>query len=138
MDTKHQQRIDRLISENPLLKTTQFRKNSIEFISRYFEDFGDDDRTALRSYIAFIPDAYEIKEDEGEVIVYEVIDTSRIDDIKKWKLAWAWYIFDWFDIELKLVVCDIYEGSSLIPLSEWLEEVTSSDRFPKGRPVSGV
>ncbi len=137
METRHQQRINQLKSENSLLKTTQFKKCCIGFVSKYFEGFGVEDEKALRSYIAFVPDAYEINEEERIITIYEVIDTNRIDDIKKWKLAWAWYIFNWFDIELRLVVCDVYSGTSYVNLREWLEDVTSNDRFPKGRPVSG-
>jgi hypothetical protein len=130
---KHNDVVKDLLHEDPNLKTKGFKQELVKLVRKLEPDI-DDEINVIKDTIAFVPDAYSIDETIPEVTIYEVIDTHKIDKIKKWQLAWGWYAIDNFYISCKLVICDTYGGRNVIDLEQWLKEVTSSDEYPKGWP----
>jgi hypothetical protein len=128
---KHKDVIQDLILGNPSIRTSGFKKALIQLVKMKEPDVGDE-IDIIKSYIAFVPDAYLI---EGEkVTIFEVIDTHKINKDKKWKLAWGWYAIDNFYLDCDLVICDVYGGRNRIDLKVWFNEVVSSAEYPKGWP----
>jgi hypothetical protein len=129
----HKQVVADLVASDPSIQTTGFKKALVKRVLEKEPNVGNE-IDVIREGIVIVPDAYSIVDDL--VTIYEVIDTHKIDTIKKWKLAWAWCSIDNFYLDCKLIICDVYGGRNEIDLEKWLQEVVGSEEYPKGWPVA--
>ncbi|MGJ0483637.1 MAG: hypothetical protein ACR65R_03765 [Methylomicrobium sp.] len=111
----------------PGLKTKGLRKELRSFLPRYLYryydnpdasenfdvDFSIDDCvegavTDLLRKITFIPDAFRIIEEEGEIQLFEVEDTHKLTIEKLKLLAGSWTEFEENGLKLRLFISDRY------------------------------